>query len=161
MGGSNRFQIIRIPLVSPGKCATCGYTGGDDRQFIDFGFDLDFYGAVYFCTGCFTDACMQMGFVGPDKFKDLSQIVDEQGSKIQAIVAENAKLRDALNNLNFLGTVADSSDSPIKEPSESAQKSEPADNGSAKSSNVKRSGSISSDDGDEPNSGTGFKLSIS
>jgi hypothetical protein len=34
-------------MASPGKCAVCGAV---DRPVIDFGMDLDYYGAVLFCV---------------------------------------------------------------------------------------------------------------
>lgn len=40
-----------IPLVLPAQCVACGY-GGNDRRYVDFGLDLEFYGVVYLCENC-------------------------------------------------------------------------------------------------------------
>lgn len=50
---NGRFQYSEKPLASPGKCAVCGAV---DRPVIDFGMDLDYYGAVFFCVDCLRGA---------------------------------------------------------------------------------------------------------
>lgn len=50
---NGRFQYSEKPLASPGKCAVCGAV---DRPVIDFGMDLDYYGAVLMCVGCVRSA---------------------------------------------------------------------------------------------------------
>lgn len=50
---NGRFKYSEKPLASPGKCAVCGAV---DRPVIDFGMDLDYYGAVLFCVDCLRGA---------------------------------------------------------------------------------------------------------
>jgi hypothetical protein len=45
----SRFSILERPILSPGVCAVCGTA---ERQVVDFGLDLEFYGRVYFCRDC-------------------------------------------------------------------------------------------------------------
>lgn len=68
---NSRFSIHDNPNVAPGVCCVCKHPGGDGRKFIDFGFQLDFYGAVYFCTYCFTEASQAFGFVSLEKHVEL------------------------------------------------------------------------------------------
>lgn len=46
---NGRFKYLDKPAAAPGKCAVCGAV---DRPVIDFGFDVDYYGAVYICVEC-------------------------------------------------------------------------------------------------------------
>ena len=50
---NGRFKYSERPMASPGKCAVCGAV---DKPVIDFGMDLDFYGAVLMCTECIRTA---------------------------------------------------------------------------------------------------------
>lgn len=65
---TSRFKISNNPDVAPGYCCVCRSTGGDGRQFIDFGMQLDVYGAVYFCTFCVTELAMAAGFVHKNSY---------------------------------------------------------------------------------------------
>ena len=49
---NSRFKLIDRPIVPPGKCAVCGTV---DRPVIDFGLNVDFYGAMYLCVTCLTE----------------------------------------------------------------------------------------------------------
>lgn len=57
----SRFRVTAMPILAPGTCVLCKSPGGDQRAFIDFGFQLDWYGAVYFCTECITEAATLIG----------------------------------------------------------------------------------------------------
>lgn len=56
----SRFKVLERPFASPGKCAVCGST---DRPVVDFGFDLDWYGTVYFCVECLTEVATVVNMV--------------------------------------------------------------------------------------------------
>jgi hypothetical protein len=58
----SRFTILDSPVKKPGVCALCGDSGGDGRQFVDFGKSVEWYGVVYFCTVCVTEAATLLGF---------------------------------------------------------------------------------------------------
>lgn len=55
---NGRFKYSERPMASPGKCAVCGAV---DKPVIDFGMDLDFYGAVLMCTECIRGAAEVAG----------------------------------------------------------------------------------------------------
>ena len=80
---TSRFSVHINANSAPGKCCACGSAGDDGRQFIDFGMQLDWYGAVYFCTFCVTELCAAAGFVHGDVFDEAA-----------------TKLRDAITELN-------------------------------------------------------------
>lgn len=56
----SRFKILERPCANPGKCAVCG---SSDRPVVDFGFDLDWYGTVYFCVKCLTEIASVVNMV--------------------------------------------------------------------------------------------------
>lgn len=61
---NGRFKLLEKPAALPGKCAVCGAV---DRPVIDFGMDLDVYGAVYICVDDMTAAAQILGMVDGDK----------------------------------------------------------------------------------------------
>jgi hypothetical protein len=56
----SRFKLLERPLAIPGKCVTCGAV---DRPVIDTGWNIDYYGVVYFCTFCLTEVATVIGMV--------------------------------------------------------------------------------------------------
>lgn len=148
---SDRIQILDRPVALPAHCVVCGFTGGtesDGRKFIDFNFDLDFYGAVIFCDKCFLTGINGLGYLSPEQALKLKQEREELTGKLQTALAENAKLRSALDSLSFLGS-SDSVSSPVasdKSLPETSEDSEPDDNRSTKSTNKRGSKNIPDDD---------------
>lgn len=101
---NSRFSINEFPPNLPSKCAVCGSPGGDGRKFIDFGFDLDFYGTIYFCTNCLGECANTQGYATPDQYNYALSQNEELEFKLSQMEAENAIFRNSLNSLNFLGT---------------------------------------------------------
>lgn len=66
----SRFSVIEKPIASPGKCVVCGAV---NRPVIDFNFNIDWYGAVYFCTICMREAASKLGFISLEKYIGLEQ----------------------------------------------------------------------------------------
>lgn len=44
---NGRFKYLERPAALPGKCAVCGRV---DVPVLDFGLDVDYFGAVYICV---------------------------------------------------------------------------------------------------------------
>jgi hypothetical protein len=61
----SRFQIVERPFANPGKCVVCGAV---DRPCVDFGMDLDEYGAVYFCLDCMREGGLAAGLIHPKEY---------------------------------------------------------------------------------------------
>lgn len=103
------MKILENPVALPGKCACCGASDNDDgRKYVDIGFELDFYGVVYFCTHCLSEIAAAVGYVAPSLFKVVEEENFELANKVSGLSAENVKLRVALDHLDFLGTGSDS-----------------------------------------------------
>jgi len=100
---SGRFQLVDSP-ASPGKCAVCGYSASGEnepsnrRQYLDFGMELDFYGAVVICTECLTEVAVGMGYIVPEE-------ADRLTAESERVKAENAKLGAAVEVVNGLADV--------------------------------------------------------
>ncbi len=65
-----RFQLLDKPIAAPGKCAVCGSVS---KPVIDFNFNLDWYGAVYFCVECMQSAAKAIGLVSIEEYTVLAQ----------------------------------------------------------------------------------------
>lgn len=80
----SRIQIMDTPLLAPGVCFVCGTAGLDDRKFIDFGKQIEWYGAVYLCSECIKEVAIAIGFIPVadfngllEEFKSLSTTYDK------------------------------------------------------------------------------------
>ena len=60
----SKYIIKDVPMVQPGKCANCGASKNDGRQYIDFGLQIDWYGCIYLCGFCILDIANSMGLFG-------------------------------------------------------------------------------------------------
>lgn len=94
-----------MPVALPGKCIICGASDNTDGRFyIDFGFEIDFYGVVYFCSHCLSECAAAVGYISPSLFKVVDEENKEFASKLSELSAENVKLRVGLSQLDFLGS---------------------------------------------------------
>lgn len=145
----SRFKILDYPHALPCKCVVCGSGGGDGRKFVDFGFDLDYYGVVYFCTTCFTEPLNIQGWLSPPQVETIKAEMSLQETRLSEMEYENVRLRGALSQLDFLGTCSCHSDNGPKqwtsEP-ENTGSTKQANNGPAKSSDVKGFPDLSGND---------------
>jgi len=71
---TSRFKLVEKPVAHPGKCVVCGAV---DRPCIDFGMDIDDYGAVYFCTDCMREGGLAAGLIHPRMYEQ-AQLGAEQ-----------------------------------------------------------------------------------
>ena len=112
-----RMQVLDVPVAAPGKCVVCGFGGReDDRKYIDFGFDLDYYGVVYFCSSCFTEVAGQLGYISESKWTAIvkeNMLLSDQCEEMrrERDGSINA-LRTYLNGGSVVGAVAESEELP-------------------------------------------------
>lgn len=144
---SDRVQVLDHPQALPGKCVICGYPGGihgDGRKFVDFQFDIDFYGAVIFCTSCLTNCVNKLGFLSPEQTKELEGKLLKLEESLQRALTENARLRNALDSLDFLGSGNSSTvKSTPEKPSKPTKPEGSSNHGSPKSPDKRGSKDIS------------------
>ena len=68
---NGRFRIYDSPQAAPGKCSVCGSV---ERAVVDFGLDVDGYGAVVFCVECLKSAAQLLDMV-PGRDLRVAQLV--------------------------------------------------------------------------------------
>lgn len=83
----SKYRILALPTIKPAKCANCGSTKNDGRQYVDFGLEVDWYGIVYLCGLCLRDIATEFG------------LFDELHVDIERLKKENQELNDKLNLL--------------------------------------------------------------
>lgn len=61
---NGKIKLIRFgdPYAAPGSCIICGVTLDQGKYFIDFGMNIEFHGAVYFCNVCIAQAMEVFGY---------------------------------------------------------------------------------------------------
>lgn len=111
----DRVRVVHgTPPASPGKCVICGNCGDKDSKFIDFGFDIDFYGVVYFCKDCINQVLTILMYV---PIEELEKVVSEKIEvqfKLEALEAQNKELLSVIDSLQRHGFAA-----PVTDPEQS------------------------------------------
>jgi len=74
----SRFQLLERPLASPGNCAVCGTTA---HQVVDFGLNIDFYGAFYLCVRCLAEGAAQIDMVPR---KEVTELEEKAGQSLHS-----------------------------------------------------------------------------
>lgn len=102
---NSRFTILNSPIKKPGVCALCTSPGGDGRQFVDFGKSVEWYGVVYFCTFCVSEAARLLGLAPKSDWvqaaenlqAEISNVDDKYVEAKVKLDAAMVLLRDHLN----------------------------------------------------------------
>lgn len=99
-GVNSRITVLDTPILPPGVCSLCGTSGHEDkRKFIDFGKQLDWYGAVYFCSECIKEVSEAIGFIPVAGFNILHDRYRALNIKYDQLLKENQALKDAFANI--------------------------------------------------------------
>jgi hypothetical protein len=153
-----RVQLVTgTPQCLPAKCVICGTPGDKDSKFIDTGWDIDFYGVVYFCMNCIVEAASVLDFVPVDQLLLVKDKLEQEEFKREALEKENEELRNAINSLNRAGFSTDTSrvdidsdqislDETTKETGSSNRKPTAAKSRSTKQTNESRSANVRNND---------------
>lgn len=118
---NGRFKINPKPVASPGKCSVCGSV---ERAVVDFGLDVEFYGAVVICTECFICAAQILDLVPGEKLRtaqlvqldhehqlnEAGRVANEYNAKLSDLLTEFANSLRDINN----GTVSESNEGPAE-----------------------------------------------
>lgn len=100
----SKFFILEArQLKLPSKCVSCGASGlNDGRKFIDFGYDIDYYGAVYFCELCFVEICKQLGWISKKESVELEEEYMLTKARMKTLEDEVIAYRNILDGVDFL-----------------------------------------------------------
>jgi hypothetical protein len=93
----SKYRILAIPDVKPTKCANCGSTKADGRQYIDFGLDVDWFGTVFLCGFCLKDIAQAMGLFS-DSEEKLKAAIDDKVSLL-SLQTQGDRLYDKFTEL--------------------------------------------------------------
>lgn len=152
---NSRFRVIDNPNLAPGVCALCGSAGGDGRQFVDFGKTVDWYGCVYFCTFCVTEAAKLLGL---ESVAHMGHFISALEDSLKAEEDSKRELQGKLNAAmvllrNCTCSPVESGDSGASGSVEIGDASESGDPEADESGDVERPDDVSESSGDvEPES---------
>lgn len=94
----SRVYILDTPVALPGHCVMCRASRNDDRKYVDFGMQLDFYGSVIFCTFCIRDVAAAVGFVPNTLLVEATHEYTNSVKENMACIDELRKKNEALTN---------------------------------------------------------------
>lgn len=109
-----KVTVHKVPPAAPGKCVVCGFSGDveESRTFIDFGFDIDYYGVVYFCSDCIVEIVNAIGFVSEDQYQRIANENADLIERMAVLVRERDSatnaLRTYLNGHPGIGSASES-----------------------------------------------------
>jgi hypothetical protein len=98
---TGRVQLLNTPVAAPGTCILCG---GADKPVVDFGKQIEWYGAVYFCMDCIREVSQVIGYVPVDSFDKLHTEYRELKLSHEALTEECKTVKDALGKLLYNGS---------------------------------------------------------
>lgn len=95
----SRIQVLNVPVAAPGKCVMCGSSNGEDRTFLDFGFAIDWYGVVYFCSECIKEFAQAINYIPVEAFQAQDRELNALQVTYDKLVKEHSVTKDALCTL--------------------------------------------------------------
>lgn len=96
MTTSSRVTLLDLPVAAPGVCALCGSA---NKPVIDFGKQLDWYGAVYFCQDCIREVAEAIGYIPIEPFQKLNEDHRKLIVENDRLVSHIHKLKETLSVL--------------------------------------------------------------
>lgn len=148
---NSRFRLLDAPIAAPGTCILCKSAGGDERKFIDLGIQVDWYGAIYFCTFCITEAAQILGLRSVENIEQISASYNEMVQNYNDLLTLSREMESAtrllLRNCNCEPVVNFEPMSPVDVEADPNANSNDSD--FDESSSVEESGDISEAPGDE------------
>lgn len=103
IAASDKIQILSAPIQLPGVCGLCGTSRNDDRQYVDIGLWLEYYGQFYFCTMCMTQMVNRLGGLTPEQAEKLNDELEQARQTILDFQNEKAAYDGAINTLRSTG----------------------------------------------------------
>lgn len=148
---SSRVQVLNVPVMAPGICMLCGIADGDNRTFVDFGKQVEWYGAVYFCSECFGEIARALRWIPVAEYNELLEQHKKASAIYEISVTSNRKITDALRVVfSELGREPESVDDYIRNLMASVEESTgpETDNGHTdkRESETNESGSVEGSD---------------
>lgn len=105
---ASKIQILEAPRLSPGVCAVCGSSNNEDRNYIDTGWTIEWYGVVYFCTFCMTEIANHIGCLTKEQSEALEEELNSAKQTIINFRNKEAAVDDAIDKLRSTNLFNDS-----------------------------------------------------
>jgi hypothetical protein len=109
VSAQSKFQFVTAPLQQlPHKCAGCfRYDDPDcDKNghlvFLDWNFEVEFYGKVFICVDCLREIVNQLGWATDKQVKRADNVISDLLGQVSALSVENENLRNAVGNLSIV-----------------------------------------------------------
>lgn len=100
---ASKIRVLEAPRLAPGVCTVCGCSDNEDRQYVDTGWDIEFYGVVYFCTFCFLEVANHVGCLTKEQSEALEDELNRAKQTILNFRNKEKIVDDALNQLRTSG----------------------------------------------------------
>ena len=88
-------RLGRGNLLAPSCCSSCG-SSDSERQYLDLGLFIDYYGQVYFCTICVEEMAETIGLLNSTEIEFLNRLNERYTIELAelktAYEADHAKL---------------------------------------------------------------------
>lgn len=99
----SRIKVLDYPGCIPSKCMICGRGPDPDRKFIDFGQQIEFYGAIYYCDICMSEVAKAVGYIHLSVATAVENLYRELRDKYITDLAELEGYRDVFAGLRNHG----------------------------------------------------------
>lgn len=99
LSAQSRLKVLDTPVLAPGVCFLNGCVGDGKRKFIDFGRNIEWYGAVYICTECIIEVVDAADYISVANFDKLHNEYRELKVKYDQLVTKYAPFEEAIKNV--------------------------------------------------------------
>lgn len=99
ISAQSRLKVLDNPELEPGICFLNGCVGDGKRKFIDFGKNIEWYGAVYICTQCVIEVSEAAEFIPVASFDKLHNDYRELKVNYDQLAAKYAPFEEAIKNV--------------------------------------------------------------
>ena len=87
------YLLDNGPVVSPGSCAICGFSGRE-RRYLDPRLDFEFYGSVIFCELCVGAMVTLFGYLTHEQAVGLEKRVEDAERELIKLRAVTSAMED-------------------------------------------------------------------
>lgn len=99
ISAQSRLKVLNNPELAPGVCFLNGCVGDGERKFIDFGKNIEWYGAIYICTQCIVEVVEAADFVPVATFDKLHDAYRSLEIEHRQLQNRYAPFEEAINNV--------------------------------------------------------------
>lgn len=97
---SDKVQVTKNPPALPRSCVICNASSNGMKDFIDFNFSIDYYGAVYFCSDCMIPIALSLGLCFQKDLIEAEQEANDLRATLEGIEDELTYYRSFVDSLS-------------------------------------------------------------